>query len=82
MAKNRKGKRQLAKQIDSLLSKLPGDGDKTVLSLALKALLPVLIVQFPALAPALPILLMLADAGLTTGLIHKIVKLFSRKDEP
>ena len=62
------------KQLDRLLSLLPFNGDKTTLSLAAKLMLPPLMVKFPFLSLAGPLLGALADLGIAVGVFHKAVK--------
>lgn len=60
--------------VDNILSLLPFNGDKTVIGLALHALLPLVTGYFPAAAVIAPAVSALADCLVGLGLFHKAVK--------
>ena len=67
---------KFAAALDDLLSKLPGNGSKTVVGAGLNILLPLLLAKFPMLLMLQPALsgVSLAITGL--GMLHKAVKAF------
>lgn len=65
---------KLKSTLNSLLSQLPFNGDKTTIGLAINALLPVAVAKFPVLLALEPALYGLSLILTGVGLVHKTVK--------
>jgi hypothetical protein len=66
---------------DKLLSFLPFNGNKTLVGMTVKALLPAAVAACPPLLVAAPFLNAAADFLITTGLAHKVAKKLAPKKE-
>lgn len=60
--------------IDSVLSYIPANGDKTLIGLAGNSLVPVLVAAYPSAAIVAPTMTFLATLLTALGLFHKAVK--------
>jgi hypothetical protein len=68
----------LVNAADKVLGLLPFNGDKTVIGLALKYVLPVACAKFPFLLVVAPIVDHVADALVSLGLAHKGIKALNK----
>lgn len=71
---------ELIKQTDDLLAKVPMNGDKTTIGLALHFLLPIAAAHFPPLLLLSPFVEGLSLALTAFGLMHKAVKSLRKKE--
>ena len=65
--------------LDDKLAKLPFNGNKLSISLAIKLALPLLAAQFPPLVALLPVLDPLIDLAIAISGTHKAVKVAKDK---
>lgn len=68
---------ELLKGVDSLMSKIPGNGNKTAIGAAILAAMPHLAEAFPVLLTVTPYLNMVGLLLTVGGMVHKGIK-FSR----
>ena len=65
---------RLLSAADKALSLLPFNGDKTVISMGLKFLMPIVVSHVPILLPLAPAIDASLDAILAIALAHKAIK--------
>ena len=65
---------KLQLSLNKLLSSLPFDGSKTTIGLAINALLPLIVVNFPQVLVVEPVISAVATTLTALGILHKAVK--------
>jgi hypothetical protein len=71
--------KNIANMLESLLAKLPFDGDKTSIGAGIQILLPILVAKFPALLLLEPALNGFSLVLTGVGLMHKALKAARKK---